>query len=55
MDFQARSREDYVHAGFRQALGPVDIGLFIKTCLQLYHHRDFLAVVGGVDHRFDNT
>ena len=31
-----------------QHLGPVDVGLFIKACLQLHHHGHFLAAAHGL-------
>lgn len=44
MDFQARRGEDNVDARFRQAFRPVNVGLFVKTRLQLHHYGDFLPL-----------
>ena len=55
MNFQPRGGEDNVYTRFRQTARPVDIGLFVETCLQLNHHGHFFAVVRGVDHRVDDA
>ena len=54
VDLEARRGEDNVHAGFGQALSPMNIGFFLETRLQLHDHRHFLTVVGGMNHRIDN-
>ncbi len=55
VDLQPRGREDHVYARFGQTARPVNVGLFIEACLQLYHHGDFLPVMGGMNHRIDNA
>ena len=55
MNFQTRRGEDDVNARFGQALGPMNVGFFIKARLQFHYHGDFFTVMRGMDHRVDDA
>jgi hypothetical protein len=46
---QAHDAVHHLRAHGLQALGPVDVGLFVEAGLQLHHHQHFLAAARGLD------
>ena len=46
---QARDTKHHLNAEVRQTLGPVDVGLFIKACLQLDHRQNPLSIVDCIN------
>ena len=47
--FKALGAVDDGAAGLFQALGPLDVVLLVKAGAELHEHRDFFAVLGGID------